>query len=775
MTVSARPLTLLDGLRDSFDVSLRTPDGHARLAALLWTDSEAEWLPILPALKSALPQLYSLGDYKPAEHQGPVIWLKCVVDRALPDVSPPPGMVPIVYLPKVGRQDLRAGSDCPQSLQPLVELLYRGATWNQRNGRDWTVEAFLTSENGLGLNLAQDTSTRAALHRALPLLVTEPLTGLLEKRLEAEDFDRLSIGDPVRDMLNWMCGPDAFKKRGDAARWEAFVSTCRREFHFDPDLQSAVEAAELILAGDTEWEQVWSRYCDAPTAYSAFEPLLRQAKAPKLIALHEDREPLYNENQEQTLRSALESISSLPHREACERVVKLEDQHGVRRKWVWAALEHSALAAALEPLATLARSALQPVGGQSLKAIIDEYVARGWRCDSAVIRALALEGNEPVVGAAVRALYEPWLDRSTRNFQERVLADSHAYAQLATGVAAERDTCVLFIDGLRYDLGVLLLERLEATGRTVRLGWRIAPIPTVTNTGKPLASPAHPAFRGKPGIEDFAPVFAQGGQRFDAGRLREELSRRGVQVLQDGEPTMPLAGEQGGWAEFKDIDELGHNVDAFLFAEQVERQVDEIAERIEALLTSGWNRVRIVTDHGWLLLPGGLKKVDLPAHLVESKWSRCATVQGASNPAVPTYPWHWDAAVQVASPPGACSFRAGRHYAHGGVSLQECVTPDLMVERGAEPVSAAIKSVSWRGMRCRVAVESKSAGLRVDLRLNRNQPASSIVAAPKPVEAGGESSLAVPDDKHEGNAAVVVVIDPSGRVLDSQATTVGGA
>jgi hypothetical protein len=67
------------------------------------------------------------------------------VDRALPDANPPEGVVPIFYLPGVSRQDLRAGEDCPRHLQPLVELQYRGRVWHQRNGRDWTIDAFLVS------------------------------------------------------------------------------------------------------------------------------------------------------------------------------------------------------------------------------------------------------------------------------------------------------------------------------------------------------------------------------------------------------------------------------------------------------------------------------------------------------------------------------------------------------------------------------------------------------------------------------------------------------
>ena len=143
----------------------------------------------------------------------------------MPDVSPPPGVVPILYLPNVSRQELRAGGDCPPDLQPLIELQYRGAVWHQRNGRDWTVEAFLTSEDGLGLDIAKDNRTRDAMLRALALLAAEPLAGLRGRRLEADDFDRLAIGDPVRDLLGWMSDSEGFrgalrsKSLGDLQRY----------------------------------------------------------------------------------------------------------------------------------------------------------------------------------------------------------------------------------------------------------------------------------------------------------------------------------------------------------------------------------------------------------------------------------------------------------------------------------------------------------------------------------------------------------------------------
>jgi hypothetical protein len=62
--------------------------------------------------------------------------------------------------------------------------------------------------------------------------------------------------------------------------------------------------------------------------------------------------------------------------------------------------------------------------------------------------------------------------------------------------------------------------------------------------------------------------------------------------------------------------------------------------------------------------------------------------------------------VRIVSPPSIRSFFAGEIYTHGGISPLECVIPEIKVERGTELVRAAIQSVQWRGMRCRVSVET---------------------------------------------------------------------
>ena len=63
----------------------------------------------------------------------------------------------------------------------------------QRNGRDWTQQAFLSSADALGLDAAGDQATKVAIARALTELATHPLAQLRGTRLEEMDFNALLV------------------------------------------------------------------------------------------------------------------------------------------------------------------------------------------------------------------------------------------------------------------------------------------------------------------------------------------------------------------------------------------------------------------------------------------------------------------------------------------------------------------------------------------------------------------------------------------------------
>ena len=764
--------TLAEALWNSLSAAAVSPEGVAAPAAILWTDPDAQWRPFVAALSGSFPELYTFGDFVPGKRSGPAIWLKCVVERTLPDASPPSGHVPVLYLPEVSRQILRAGSECPALFQPLIELEYRGAMWHQRNGRDWTAEAFLTSEQGLGLDVALDARTREALMRALPLLINEPLAGLRGRRLEAEDFDRLAIGDPVRDILMWMNDPTGSAALWAGPRWSTFRDVCRRQFGIDPEQAHPREAGEALQAGGDRWDDVWRRFCEAPKGYPGVARLLREV-APKDFFVGEGRQPSANEIQEARLAKDLDALTKLPHGAACAKVLDLDKEHGKRRDWVWTQIGQSPLAVALQPLTRLAVAAQRTLGGSDLERIIKAYAEDGWHADDAAMVALASPGPSldlATISRVVRTLYEPWLDRSARAFQE-AFAKERAPTSLVGGVVTEKDVCLLFVDGLRYDIAQRLLARLEARGLKSRMKARLTAVPTITATAKPAATPARQSLEGRDAAEDFLPVFRDSGQAASAQRLRDWMAKQGVEIIEPGEMLMPVGAEAGGWTESGQFDHLGHSLQGEL-PRHLELQIEALVERIESLLNGGWNAVRVITDHGWLLLPGGLPKVDLPHYLAASKWTRCATLKGESASTVPEYGWFWNPHVRIAVPHGIGAFLAGNEYSHGGISPQECITPDLTVERSVVRIAAKIGAISWRGLRCRVQIEGAGAGLRVDLRQNWKQE-KSIAASVKEVDAQGTGSLAVRDDSLEGSAASVVLLDATGQVIDHQPTTIG--
>ena len=150
-------------------------------------------------------------------------------------------------------------------------------------------------------------------------------------------------------------------------------------------------------------------------------------------------------------------------------------------------------------------------------------------------------------------------------------------------------------------------------------------------------------------------------------------------------------------------------------------------ERIESLLAAGWQEVRVVTDHGWLLVPGGLPKADLPKYLTATRWGRCAVVKPSATVDYPSFPWFWSDDVRVASPYGIDCFMAGKEYSHGGLSLQECVVPQLAVRAWLRRQAFLRKSTRSVG-RAAVPGEDRGRldGCSVDLRDKAADPATSL-------------------------------------------------
>jgi hypothetical protein len=235
-------------------------------AAILWTDADRNWESAIPRLKKLMPELFTLGAFLPEERQGPSIWLKCAVSRAL-DTGLPAGSVPVIYLPGVSRSDLRAIEDCPRDLQPLAELQFRGAFWSQANAKDWTVNALLTAKSGgLSCEVSQDKGTQEALKRALVagVLLEHSLEDLRTRSITALWLDSLLAPNPTRDILVWLNDPAAAQAQWAGGRWDIFCSRCSKDFGFDPATDGELTAAEKLAGRQSAWSAVWELPSSTP-------------------------------------------------------------------------------------------------------------------------------------------------------------------------------------------------------------------------------------------------------------------------------------------------------------------------------------------------------------------------------------------------------------------------------------------------------------------------------------------------------------------------------
>ena len=116
--MTAKPTTVLATLAARLkDQAKRfNPTLESAPIVILWTDEKREWESVLPMLKQALPELFSLGAYAPDDRTGPGIWLRMVADGQAGQLAA--GDTPILYLPGVGngqlRTDLRGLKTDPQ-------------------------------------------------------------------------------------------------------------------------------------------------------------------------------------------------------------------------------------------------------------------------------------------------------------------------------------------------------------------------------------------------------------------------------------------------------------------------------------------------------------------------------------------------------------------------------------------------------------------------------------------------------------------------------------
>jgi hypothetical protein len=770
-TLGIRAINALRATAQAF-----APGDQVAPCAVLWPDPDRLWQGVVPDLQVMLPELFVLGSYAPLQRTGPALWLRCVEAR-LVDSAPPAGTTPILYLPGITREQLRAAEDCPPDLAALVELQYRGAMWLHVNGKEWTPYAFLVSKHGgLDLDVAKDQATLDALGGALRTLLTEPVAPFRGRRLDSEFFNALVAPDSTGLLLRWLSEPEVFKQRRSDVEWKAFCQQCKTEAGFDPVKDGPLKAASLLAARGNHWGNVWKRFAEAPANYPGIVEWLRRA-APKSPGMFDSAEvwPSINEGEERALQRALELLADRPQDEVIQQLMELEARHADRRAYPWHRLGLSPMATVLEPLAQLAALCKSTPGAPTPEVYAAAYASDGWRVDAAALATMAActsPDHQGAVLGTLRAAYLPWLESTARHLQHLIHVSGQSVSRRAPPIEPAAGRLVVFADGLRMDVAQHLAAKMAAAGIDSTQDWEWSAIPSVTATAKPAASPVADAMQGGEASDEFAARLSSTGQLLTQDRFVAALKGRGWQFLGSDETGDPTG---AGWTEAGALDKRGHT-EGWKLARSVETEVSDMVSRIRSLLKAGWTDIVVVTDHGWLLVPNGLPKVDLKAFLTETRWSRCAALKADAQTDALTFKWHWNPAVMMASPPGAGSFRAGVEYSHGGVSLQEMVTPVLRV-KAALPAAGTgrLLEVKWTGAKCRVTVGGKSAGLRVDVRTSQTDSSTSLLTDKhaRDTNADGKVTVFLEDDADIGRKADIVLLDSSGQVIHSLPTTLG--
>lgn len=762
------------------------PDIQTAPACILWTDSERRWEAVIQTLLSELPELFILGEYNPEKRTGPAIWLRCVVANRIDDFKLPSDRKPIIYLPGVSRHDLRAVENLPENLKPLAELQYRGVIWSQVNSKDWTVFAVLKSDQGgLGLDVALDNDTKKAMLRALESLLYRDIERFKGKKLDKDFFNNLIAGDYIRHLLQWLDQGDAIKSDLGENKWQALVEMCKSQLIFNPEKDGILTGATKLASHLPQWNPVWERFCEAPKRYPNIPDHIRKCNPPKSISWWNpghseyDRWPQWNEEQENNLRKKLEALNNMPPHKAREHILELEKDHGLRRNFVWAELGESQLAKALEHLSVLAHITTKALAAGNIADLETGYQNKGWQADNAVMMALSLAKNQEdlkPITTAIRAVYKPWAEESARYLQKIVNQSGYPGGNLSNKKIPKytRKECILFVDGLRFDAAKRLVKLLEDQGFQIKEKVAWAPLPSVTATGKPSVTPVHGQIGGQDTTTDFEPCVAESGKSLKGGyQLKKLLSDAGWEILNTSSKTN---GSNNAWYEFGDIDHEGHQR-GWKLAKYLDTILGDIRDRVMQLFEADWKIIRIVTDHGWLLLPGNLPKIELPSAQTETKWGRCAIIKPGASTDERLYSWYWNPNVHFALADGISCFRKGLEYDHGGLSLQECLTLELIVTSGSlhtSHIAPVITDVTWKGLRCAVTVDGIFEELILDIRTQPGNPSSSVVYEVKTLKNKGTASVVVENEDLEGMESIIVLINQEGELVAQINTTIGG-
>lgn len=346
------------------------------------------------------------------------------------------------------------------------------------------------------------------------------------------------------------------------------------------------------------------------------------------------------------------------------------------------------------------------------------YVEHGWPVDRAHRRLELARTELGVFGeledslAAARTAYDHWLDDLLDRFALSVADhDLDVDGLVRQGEVHERyvepgrgRTAYVWVDALRYELGVELAEALKQVAESVEFHAAVAAAPTITSVGMANLLP-EAASSLRLGLDGDQIQVSIGGKnvstvadRHDLLRARHgavanldlnEASQKGERALGNaiGDSDLVLIRSQ-------EVDAAGESGLLSVAWTHFQSVINLLASVVARLAQCGIDRVVISADHGFIALSQDLdthRLVDAPEGAVGTTKRRVFVGRGGipneATVRVPLASCGITGDLDLVVPRGLAVFRAGgsKQFFHGGLSPQELVVPVIVVELAQAP------------------------------------------------------------------------------------------
>ena len=333
---------------------------------------------------------------------------------------------------------------------------------------------------------------------------------------------------------------------------------------------------------------------------------------------------------------------------------------------------------------------------------VNWYRSDGWQLDAIgdeLLRRDTVVSPELVpVLSGLRQLYRTRWERSLIRWSDLwtdagcpVPQCTTAGEWLTTQLATRQPMAVLLIDALRYDLGAKLVAQInqqEATERA-QLHAARAPLPSITALGMAAALPLPEAQLRADLVQGDWRVYDDTRRHIDLSsadgrrawlRERFNLGDTALRTLADLAQEIPTPADGHHLFIFDTaIDRLGH--DDELQRSGTEQLLQRYADLIMRLRDTGWRRVAVVTDHGFIQWDGHDEQRQPVKTAGHAYKSRRALAYPATTPLREAHSTTPGGAWKIVAARGAGCYSAygGLGYFHGGAALQEWIIPCVLV------------------------------------------------------------------------------------------------